>query len=111
MAEHSPAPWFYDSGRCAICYRLPEGHPERYDDDDDGVRNVVCLMGAMGGTDTIADRFVLLAGPAMLAALRAVRDDFGADYQGPTMDAVRAAITLAEGAIFSATESVDAQTR
>lgn len=42
-------------------------------------------------------RRALAAHADMLAALRLVIDDFGDDYGGPTMDAVRAAITKAEG--------------
>ena len=63
---------------------------------------ILCLFNFVGvGLMTISE--ILLSGqtmaaaPEMLAALKAALADFGDDYSGPTIDALRAAITKAEG--------------
>jgi hypothetical protein len=100
VPKHSPAPWIYDAKRCAITYVLPSGHPDRYDEDDDGVRDVVNLRSACGGTDTDADITVMTAAPDMLAALKRVLACPMAaawlEADGGTYSAVAAAVALAE---------------
>ena len=44
-----------------------------------------------------ANAHLIAAAPAMYEALLLVLDDFGGDYKGPTIDAVRAALAQAEG--------------
>ncbi len=72
MTSHTRGPWWYDRERVAICYRLPEDSPDRYGEDDDGVRDVVNLTSAMGGTDTTADAFLMASAPDLLRALKAI---------------------------------------
>ena len=95
--KHSPAPWWHDKDACAIRYRLPAGHPDRYSDDpelDDGARNVVSLIGACGGTDTAADVALMTAAPELLAALHGLYElcAFGA-----SPDAFRNGVTDSTG--------------
>lgn len=119
MTKHSPAPWIYDEGRCAIRYQLPVGHPDRYDEDDDGWRNVVSLHSACGGVEGNTDVELMAAAPDLLEALRdlydlctlgasndafrnGVTDSSGTIDEGDVrasnrLDAARAAIALAEG--------------
>lgn len=97
--KHSPAPWWYDEAHCAIRYRLPDGHPERYSDDpelDDGARNVVSLIGACGGTDSAADVALMTAAPEILAALR---DLYELCTCGASPDAFRNGVTDSSGSI------------
>lgn len=61
--------------------------------DDDGVVALIELSDARG---CIRDLIQAEADRArLLAALRAMLDDFGADYKGPTIDAARAALAAA----------------
>lgn len=104
--KHSPGPWWYDKDRCAICYRLPVGHPERWSDDpemDDGVRDVVSLISACGGTDSDADVALMTAAPVMLAALRNLLAVHRAMQSGGAMPAdVGIAFGAAEAALAAA---------
>lgn len=74
--KHSPAPWWHDKDAHAIRFCLPPDHPDRYGPDDDGVRNVVSLLGACGGEDTTADISVMTAAPQLLAVVRAFLEPF-----------------------------------
>lgn len=99
MTKHSPAPWIYDETRCAIRYQLPVGHPDRYDEDDDGWRNVVSLYSACGGVEGNTDVELMTAAPAMLAALRTASVHLlcALGERDPVYVQVRAAIAQAEG--------------
>lgn len=110
---HSPAPWVYDTGACAIRYQLPVGHPERYDSDDDGWRNVVSLYSACGGVDGNTDVELMTAAPAMLAALRLFIDvcpdaiiALHRDGANGTASDLEEALAAARTAIAAATTAV-----
>ena len=103
--KHSPAPWWHDKDACAIRYRLPAGHPDRYFDDpelDDGARNVVSLLGTCGGIDTAADVALMTAAPEMLAALQHARSHFYAMGGEIPHEADRAVVAEIETAIAKA---------
>lgn len=101
--QHTKRPWWHDKDRVAICYRLPEDSSDRYGEDDDGVRNVVDLTSAMGGTDTTADALLIAASPDLLMWLKAIcgrmRDN--AEHLSETelteLDLAEAVIAQAEG--------------
>jgi len=85
-AKHAPGPWKVSKSRDGeITVAGPNG-------------SNLCRLGYAELFDAITpDAALIAAAPAMYAALLLVLDDFGGDYKGPTIDAVRAALAQAEG--------------
>ena len=92
MSQHSPGPWTHDRDRGAITYRVAPEWP-----DDDGTRNVVDLVGSMGGECPSADARLMAAAPELLAALKELRKNIAFDPEGDLDDRVAALVAKAEG--------------
>lgn len=92
--KHTPGPWTIvvppsSSGFGRAIYRTTDDSPDQF----------VAYVGNWSQPPHIevADASVIAAAPEMLAALKAAVADFEADYDWPTIDAMRAAIAKAEG--------------
>lgn len=88
---HTPGPWIVD-----------HDFPTEIRMDDSNGEAVFALVAGVHVSNTepeqaLADARLIAAAPEMLAALKAALADFGDDYGGPTIDAMRAAIAKAEG--------------
>lgn len=98
LPAHTPGPWRFDPENHRI---ISETAFEDYTDGDDEriPKSIVCLIGAMGGTDTKADARLIAAAPDLLAALRCLLDAAPLKYSGKrSVDAreqARAAIAKA----------------
>ena len=96
--KHTPGPWVVRNMSDAMAEKFTV---ERL--SDNGLRSVICRINDMevcpehGGTGSDANAALIAAAPAMYEALLLVLDDFGGDYKGPTIDAVRAALAQADG--------------
>lgn len=69
---HTPGPWKYDRGRCAVISET-RFSVEPSEGLDGIPLCVVSLLGAMSGDDTNADALLIAAAPDMLAALVRLR--------------------------------------
>ena len=90
-AKHTPGPW--------TARKAPERNAYAW--DVEGAQGTVSTIARMALVDRVSEvegnAHLIAAAPAMYEALLLVLDDFGGDYKGPTIDAVRAALAQADG--------------
>ena len=92
-AKHTPGPWTVRYAKNITAIGTTKGEMQ------------LSLHGVYDGLKPLsvdvhewqANANLIAAAPAMYEALLLVLDDFGGDYKGPTIDAVRAALAQVDG--------------